>query len=58
LVLDPFGNLPFFAAALESVDRSRHTRVILRELLIALAVLVAIAVQMLMDGIRLFLQSI
>ena len=41
LVLDPFGNLPFFAAALESVERSRHTRVIIRELLIALSVLVA-----------------
>ncbi len=41
LVLDPFGNLPFFIAALEPVERSRHFRVILRELLIALAVLVA-----------------
>ena len=40
LVLDPFGNLPFFVAALEPVDRSRHFRVIVRELLIALAVLV------------------
>lgn len=40
LVLDPFGNLPFFAAALESVDKSRHTRVIVRELLIALVVLI------------------
>ncbi|MDH3523758.1 MAG: NAAT family transporter [Acidobacteriota bacterium] len=41
LVLDPFGNLPFFAAALEPVEPSRHRRVIVRELLIALAVLVA-----------------
>lgn len=41
LVLDPFGNLPFFAAALEPVARSRHRRVIVRELLIALTVLVA-----------------
>ncbi len=41
LVLDPFGNLPFFVAALEPVERSRHTRIIIRELLIALAVLVA-----------------
>ncbi|MDH4065859.1 MAG: NAAT family transporter [Acidobacteriota bacterium] len=40
LVLDPFGNLPFFIAALEPVERSRHFRVIVRELLIALGVLV------------------
>lgn len=40
LVLDPFGNLPFFIAALEPVEKSRHFRVIARELLIALAVLV------------------
>ena len=41
LVLDPFGNIPFFIAALESVERERHLKVILRELLIAFAVLVA-----------------
>lgn len=40
LVLDPFGNIPFFIAALQSVDRERHLRIIVRELLIALAVLV------------------
>lgn len=40
LVLDPFGNLPFFIAALEPVEKSRHFRIIVRELLIALAVLV------------------
>jgi MarC family membrane protein len=40
LVLDPFGNLPFFVAALEPVERSRHFRIIVRELLIALGVLV------------------
>jgi multiple antibiotic resistance protein len=40
LVLDPFGNIPFFIAALQSVDRERHLKVILRELLIALVVLV------------------
>ncbi len=40
LVLDPFGNLPFFVAALEPVDKSRHFKIIVRELLIALVVLV------------------
>jgi multiple antibiotic resistance protein len=40
LVMDPFGNIPFFLAALESVPRARHLRVILRELLIAFVVLV------------------
>ena len=40
LVMDPFGNIPFFVSALESVDRDRHMRVILRELLIALGFLV------------------
>jgi MarC family membrane protein len=40
LVLDPFGNIPFFIGALASVPRERHSRIIVRELLIALAVLV------------------
>jgi multiple antibiotic resistance protein len=40
LVLDPFGNIPFFIAALQNVPRERHNRVILRELVIALFVLV------------------
>jgi len=39
LVLDPFGNIPFFLSALNNVDPKRHRRVVLRELLIALAVL-------------------
>ncbi len=41
LVMDPFGNIPLFMSALKNVDSKRHTRVIVRELLIALAVLVA-----------------
>ncbi len=41
LVLDPFGNIPFFLSAMKSVDDRRHFRVISRELLIALAVLIA-----------------
>jgi multiple antibiotic resistance protein len=40
LVLDPFGNIPFFIAALQNVPRERHKRVIVRELAIALFVLV------------------
>lgn len=39
LVLDPFGNIPFFLSALKTVDEKRHTRIIIRELLIALVVL-------------------
>jgi len=41
LVLDPFGNIPFFISALKNVDSSKHNKIILRELLIALIILVA-----------------
>ncbi|MBT8489262.1 MAG: MarC family protein [Gemmatimonadetes bacterium] len=41
LVIDPVGNVPFFLTALKDVDPSRHMRVVARELLVALAVLVA-----------------
>ena len=40
LVLDPFGNIPFFLAGLKDVEPGRHHRVVARELLVALAVLV------------------
>ena len=40
LVMDPFGNIPFFLAILKDVAPSRRTRTIIRELLIALVVLV------------------
>jgi multiple antibiotic resistance protein len=40
LVMDPLGNIPFFLAALRPVAPERQTRVIVRELLLALAVLV------------------
>ncbi len=40
LVMDPFGNIPLFMTALGDVDEKRHTRIIVRELLIALFVLV------------------
>ncbi|MDH5717415.1 MAG: NAAT family transporter [Spirochaetia bacterium] len=39
LVMDPFGNIPAFLSVLNSVDRKRRKRVILREMLIALFVL-------------------
>ena len=41
LVIDPVGNVPFFLTALKDVDPARHMRVVARELLVALAVLVA-----------------
>lgn len=40
LVIDPFGNVPFFVSALKQVDATRRRRVIIRELLIAYAVMV------------------
>jgi MarC family membrane protein len=40
LVMDPLGNIPFFLAALKPVDPARQTRIVVRELLIALAVLI------------------
>lgn len=40
LVMDPIGNIPFFLTTLKSVDPTRHRSIIVRELLIALAVLV------------------
>lgn len=39
LVMDAFGNMPLFASALESVPVARRVKVVSRELLIALAVL-------------------
>jgi len=40
LVMDPLGNVPFFVSALKSVDPARRRLVVVRELLIALVVLV------------------
>jgi len=40
LVLDPFGNIPFFLAGLKDVPPARHNRVVARELLVALGILV------------------
>jgi len=41
LVMDPLGNIPVFLSVLETVPRERRTRVLIRELLLALLVLVA-----------------
>lgn len=40
-VMDPLGNVPLFLASLKQVAPARHRLVIIRELIIALAVLVA-----------------
>jgi len=40
LVMDPIGNIPFFLLALKNVEQKRQQRIILRELLIALGVLI------------------
>ena len=40
LVIDPFGNVPFFVAALNEVKPERRRYVVIRELLIAYAVMV------------------
>jgi len=40
LVMDPLGNIPLFLTTLKNVDEHRQRRIIVRELLIALAVLV------------------
>jgi len=40
LVFDPLGNIPVFSCVLNKVDPARHRRIILRELLLALAILV------------------
>jgi multiple antibiotic resistance protein len=41
LVIDPLANIPFFLATLKRIEPVRHKKIILRELLIALAVMVA-----------------
>lgn len=40
LVMDPFGNIPFFISALKDVAPHRHIRIIIRELCIALCILI------------------
>ncbi len=40
-VMDPFGNTPFFLSVLKTLPKERQKRVIIRELLIALIILIA-----------------
>lgn len=40
LVIDPLGNIPFFLTTLKNVNPRRHKKIIMRELLIALIVLI------------------
>ena len=40
LVIDPFGNIPLFLAILKNVDFRKHKKIIVREMLIALVVLI------------------
>jgi multiple antibiotic resistance protein len=40
-VMDPLGNVPLFLAALRHVDPARHRRIIARDLLVALVIMVA-----------------
>src|SRR3990172_1897658 len=40
LVLDPFGNVPFFLSVLKKLPDERQSRVIIREMLVALVILV------------------
>lgn len=39
LVMGPLGNVPLFLSALKNVDPSRHRKVILRDMLVALAIM-------------------
>ena len=41
LVIDPLGNIPFYLASLKTVPAPRHSRVVIRELLIAYVVMIA-----------------
>ena len=40
LLMDPIGNVPFFISLLKDIPARRHKKIILRELIIALAVMV------------------
>lgn len=60
LVMDPLGNIPMFLSALKEVPAERRRRVLVRELLIAYAVLVACLLvgQPLLRSLRLDQESI
>jgi len=39
-ILDPFGNVPLLLSILKNVDKKRHSKIIVREMLIGLSILV------------------
>lgn len=39
-ILDPFGNIPLLLAILKDIDKTKHRRIILREMLIGLVILI------------------
>jgi len=39
-ILDPFGNVPLLLSVLKNVDKQRHTKIIIREMLIGFFILV------------------
>jgi multiple antibiotic resistance protein len=43
LLMDPIGNIPVFLVVLSDLEKKRHNRIIMRELLIALAIIILFA---------------
>ncbi len=39
-ILDPFGNIPILLSILKNIDKQKHSRIIIREMLIGLSILV------------------
>lgn len=39
-ILDPFGNVPLLLSILKNIDKQRHSKIIIREMLIGLAILI------------------
>ena len=60
LIMDPLGNIPFFLSILKELPPQRRRRVLMRELLIALLVLVAFLLggQLLLDLMQLTQESV
>ena len=50
LVMDPMGNIPLFLAVLKDVDEKRRRRIIVRELFVALIVLILFLATNLAEG--------
>ncbi|WP_413691437.1 MarC family protein [Psychromonas sp. KJ10-2] len=39
-ILDPFGSVPLLLSILKNIDKKRHSKIIIREMLIGLAILI------------------